>query len=498
MGANAVPADAAQLHPALSSGTTQWGGLKKAHRAHAAAHRRALAEQLADLSSLVGGEFTTLGINHQAPSAKSSSSSRPLNGGEFTTLRTDQPAPSAKSSPSHSKADRTGPTSSRASGKSDSKSNVVGANSARDSTTSSLAPSEKSSLSSEDSAYHASKMRSQSSAAAAKSQSRASSSSKASSSASSSASSKASSSASSRTSSRDSSSSNTERSSQRGAGGGSSSSAPTSQTTVSHTNDTPVTKTVSSSVTGEPTPDPHENLSQGKAHDHSDHTGVIAGVSTAGGVVLLALAGFLIYKFFGHNISKKLRGDEIRWPEVSHDTGAGASAPLPARSTGGAGFEMGRESEEEPELSVVSEAPPAPDAHENPFEGAAPVSYGATYPDVPPVPSYAEAVPGYPEGAPLQPEPAVGSQGAAPERHMLPAALVPSHPSQSPAAGAGNIKAVSQPYTGAAGDESFASAHADPFAGGQPVPYDMYDAPASRELYANASPYEHGAYTVGQ
>ena len=64
MGTNAVPADAAQLHPALSSGTTQWGGLKKAHRAHAAAHRRALAEQLADLSSLVGGEFTTLGINH--------------------------------------------------------------------------------------------------------------------------------------------------------------------------------------------------------------------------------------------------------------------------------------------------------------------------------------------------------------------------------------------------------------------------------------------------
>ena len=59
-------------------------------------------------------------------------------------------------------------------------------------------------------------------------------------------------------------------------------------------------------------------------------------------------------------------------------------------------------------------------------------------------------------------------------------------------------RAVSQPYTGAAGDESFASAHADPFAGGQPVPYDMYDAPASRELYANASPYEHGAYTVGQ
>ena len=81
---------------------------------------------------------------------------------------------------------------------------------------------------------------------------------------------------------------------------------------MSHTNDTPVTKTVSSSVTGEPTPDPHENLSQGKAHDHSDHTGVIAGVSTAGGVVLLALAGLIIYNFCGQYITKKRRGAESR------------------------------------------------------------------------------------------------------------------------------------------------------------------------------------------
>lgn len=77
-----------------------------------------------------------------------------------------------------------------------------------------------------------------------------------------------------------------------------------------------------------------------------NHTGLIAGVSTAGGVVLLALLGAVLAKLFGHRIKRYFRNEEIKWPEMQQDTAA-ASAPLPARHTGGAGFDMGNETDDE-------------------------------------------------------------------------------------------------------------------------------------------------------
>lgn len=94
------------------------------------------------------------------------------------------------------------------------------------------------------------------------------------------------------------------------------------------------------SVTGTPTSQPAQPQKK------ENHTGLIAGVSTAGGVVLLAIIGVVIAKLFGRRIVRSFRNDEIKWPEMQQDATA-PHAPLPARQTGGAGFDMGGESDDE-------------------------------------------------------------------------------------------------------------------------------------------------------
>ena len=78
------------------------------------------------------------------------------------------------------------------------------------------------------------------------------------------------------------------------------------------------------------------------------------------GVVLLAVLLVLFFKLCLPRMRRMMRKDEeIRWPEVKSDAAGGTLQPLPARQTGGAGFDMGDESDEEPEQPAVHrELPP--------------------------------------------------------------------------------------------------------------------------------------------
>lgn len=78
----------------------------------------------------------------------------------------------------------------------------------------------------------------------------------------------------------------------------------------------------------------------------SSHTGLIVGVSVVGGLALLGALIFLYMKFGGKRFSDYQDDDaDIKWPELKHDDNAAAMQPLPARRTGGAGFDMGDDSD---------------------------------------------------------------------------------------------------------------------------------------------------------
>lgn len=57
---------------------------------------------------------------------------------------------------------------------------------------------------------------------------------------------------------------------------------------------------------------------------------------------------FLYFKFGTRRFSNFDDGDaDIKWPELKHDPDSNVMQPLPARRTGGAGFDMGDESDNE-------------------------------------------------------------------------------------------------------------------------------------------------------
>lgn len=59
---------------------------------------------------------------------------------------------------------------------------------------------------------------------------------------------------------------------------------------------------------------------------------------------------FLYFKFGTRRFSNFDDGDaDIKWPELKHDPDSNVMQPLPARRTGGAGFDMGDESDGEGE-----------------------------------------------------------------------------------------------------------------------------------------------------
>lgn len=72
--------------------------------------------------------------------------------------------------------------------------------------------------------------------------------------------------------------------------------------------------------------------------------GLIIGVSVVGGVAVIGALIFLYMKFGGKRFSDYHDEDaDIKWPELKADGDAAALQPLPARRTGGAGFDMGNE-----------------------------------------------------------------------------------------------------------------------------------------------------------
>ncbi|PBL03318.1 hypothetical protein ARMGADRAFT_1022023 [Armillaria gallica] len=73
-------------------------------------------------------------------------------------------------------------------------------------------------------------------------------------------------------------------------------------------------------------------------------TGTIIGLSVAGGVALLGIIGFIVWKLTRKRFSDFDDGEAIKWPELNaHGSDGGDIHPLPIHSTGRAGFDTGSE-----------------------------------------------------------------------------------------------------------------------------------------------------------
>ena len=276
------------------------------------------------------------------------------------------------------------------------------------------------------------------------------------------------------------------------------------------------------SVTGTPTSEPAE------PQPKDNHTGVIAGVSTAGGVVLLAIIGVVVAKLFGRRIVRSFRHDEIKWPEMQQDAAA-ASAPLPARQTGGAGFDMGGESDDEGHEHTMHDdsfKPAESFGNGSLLQGSAPAMQPVQYPvgdmymqgvgaggaDTYTT-SYAGAAPPTTQVEGLVPGAVVShTDGGAPHDATgaeVPAALQPAHVQQPSAKGGYAGAAVPQQYLDVDQNNSFETYSQATDQHGYPVSAiaDVYgDAPpyaetethygvASHDIYDTAgSPYEADAY----
>ncbi|KAG6837386.1 hypothetical protein H0H93_010545 [Arthromyces matolae] len=72
-------------------------------------------------------------------------------------------------------------------------------------------------------------------------------------------------------------------------------------------------------------------------------TGSIIGISVAGGVALIALIGFLVWKFTRKRFNDFDDNEAIKWPELNTHGENVDSHPLPVHNTGRAGFDTGSE-----------------------------------------------------------------------------------------------------------------------------------------------------------
>ncbi|CAD6885970.1 unnamed protein product [Tilletia controversa] len=79
--------------------------------------------------------------------------------------------------------------------------------------------------------------------------------------------------------------------------------------------------------------------------NNDGHTSLIIGVSVVGGAALLGLLAFLYMKFGQKRDHYDDDDTDIKWPELRSEGDTAAMHPLPARRTGGAGFEMAGESD---------------------------------------------------------------------------------------------------------------------------------------------------------
>ncbi|KAJ9127815.1 hypothetical protein QFC24_000098 [Naganishia onofrii] len=118
-------------------------------------------------------------------------------------------------------------------------------------------------------------------------------------------------------------------------------------------------------------------------------TGVIIAISVVGGVVVLAIGLFIVWKLK----QKKFNGydddiDGIKWPELNKH-GESSTMPLPAKPTGGHGFEtnaLERRMDLDDDGIGEYDAYPAPVSYRNSANGDHYPGYGEDLPPVPPLP----------------------------------------------------------------------------------------------------------------
>jgi hypothetical protein len=102
-------------------------------------------------------------------------------------------------------------------------------------------------------------------------------------------------------------------------------------------------------------------------------TGAIVGLSVAGGIGLICVAAFFIWKFTQKRSRDFDDGEAIKWPELNSHSGADTdSHALPVNPTGRAGFATGSDLSRTPSHSTYSvedpySVPPLP--HMNPNQG---------------------------------------------------------------------------------------------------------------------------------
>ncbi|KAF8896097.1 hypothetical protein BD779DRAFT_1403269, partial [Infundibulicybe gibba] len=118
-----------------------------------------------------------------------------------------------------------------------------------------------------------------------------------------------------------------------------------------------------------------------KSNDDSGlGTGSIVGLSVAGGVAVIGIIGFFIWKLTRKRFNDFDDNEAIKWPELNAHGGAGAdSHPLPVHNTGRAGFDTGSEASLSRAPSVSNYTSPSALSHD--AGGVAPDPYA-----VPPFP----------------------------------------------------------------------------------------------------------------
>ncbi|KAF5366647.1 hypothetical protein D9615_010605 [Tricholomella constricta] len=100
----------------------------------------------------------------------------------------------------------------------------------------------------------------------------------------------------------------------------------------------PPSTTTSSSETSSPSNKDDENdTSSGLG------TGSIIGISVAGGVAVIAIIAFLVWKFTRKRFADFDDNEAIKWPELNTHGGTVDSHPLPVHNTGRSGFDTGSE-----------------------------------------------------------------------------------------------------------------------------------------------------------
>ncbi|KAI0044176.1 hypothetical protein FA95DRAFT_1562543 [Auriscalpium vulgare] len=112
--------------------------------------------------------------------------------------------------------------------------------------------------------------------------------------------------------------------------------------TVTNTIVTSDAPTSSSSTSASPTSAADNNNS---GNNSGISTSTIIGLSVAGGVAVLVIIAFFVWKFTRKRFSDLDDNEAIKWPELNTHGGEPTGVPLPVNRTGGAGFDTGPEAD---------------------------------------------------------------------------------------------------------------------------------------------------------